>query len=182
MDSILTTSDFTGLYALPSNYDETRAQAIISEVERDTFRKMMGDDAYVKLLDAITISGNPDPANDGDIDDWFGGVVSYEVDGVKRIYDKGFSEAIKCFAWFEIMRDNYTYSTNQGILTGMSDNGEKASGGFDVLKRMWNNGREIYDESKKYIEDYMIDVLGKDDTGEIFENYVHSEIKTVIWL
>jgi hypothetical protein len=182
---LTTISSFTGIYTLPtSNYSEDRIDAFIADVEKKTFIKMMGDDAYYRSFQTL-LDGGALPylsENNGDFDDFFGGIEKYQIDGKYRMYQEGFIGSIKAFAWFEIMRDFHQFSTEQGILNAMSEASEKSQNGKDVLIRMWNRGVDIYNEARIYLEDYMIGVLEFDAEGEIFENYEHTPIEKISWI
>ncbi|MDY0215020.1 MAG: hypothetical protein RBS24_05895 [Bacilli bacterium] len=186
MDKILTISDFTGIYELPiSSLNTDRATAILNKVEADIFRKMMGDDAYRRSILScydIDIEGELSLAYNPDFEDFFGGVTAYEVDGVYKLFDEGFKNAILSFAWYEIMRDFHQFSSSNGIFEALAENAQPAANRASVLCYMWNNGVRIYNDAYRYIVDYMIGVLGLDADGEIFENFEHEPIEERAWI
>jgi len=184
MDKILTISDFTGIYELPiSSLNTDRATSILNKVEGEIFRKMMGDDSYKKSIESCyDPEAGFDLAYNAYFDDFFQGTTSYDVDGVSRIFDEGFQDAILSFAWYEIMRDFHQFSSSNGIFETINENAQPAGNRASVLCTMWNNGVRIYRNSYTYIQDYMIDVLGLDADGEIFENFEHELIEERSWI
>lgn len=184
MNKILTISDFTGVYELPiSSLNTTRATAILNKVESEIFVKMMGMDAYSKLIEkSLDGEGGLDISIDGEIQNFFEGLSYYEVDGLRVDYSDGFKNAILSFAWFDIMNDFNQFSSAQGILQGLTENAEASGNGAQVLCNMWNNGVRIYRDAYKHIIDYMIGVFSLDAEGEIFENIEHEDIEELTWI
>jgi len=160
-----------------------RATAILNKVEGEIFRKMMGSDAYTKVIMAsLDGEGGLDISIDGEVQNFFEGMNYYEVDGVRRVYNEGFKCAILSFAWYEIMRDFHQFSSSNGIFETINENAQPSGNRASVLCSMWNNGVRIYRDSYTYIQDYMIDVFGLDADGEIFENFEHELIEERTWI
>jgi hypothetical protein len=141
----------------------------------------MGDDAYLKLIAAVTVDDEIDLDADPEIEKFFNGVNSYEVNGELRYYG-GFKEAILAFAWFRIMRDFHQFSSEQGILTGMSETSGKSATANDVLVSMYNIGVDRFEKARQYIYDYMMHVLHMDSAGDAFELFRHTPITKISWL
>lgn len=154
--SILSSSDFTGVWDLSLiSYETADIDLIVSEVEDQILRQLLGDDLnkqfqtaiagspaqkYVDLRDGVYYKIVDDAQSDATTD-----IVEKKFDGLTKM--------LKYFTWYEVVRTNQSKPSPTGQIYQVGENSERVPNGDlgHVLTRQYNEGVKIYKEAYLFI-------------------------------
>lgn len=142
MGVLVSSSDFTGKWAIPSSVVAT-INDVISDKEVDYLTMLLGADLYWYFNSKLPV--NVLPTVLASIYNAF--AVDYNYGIVKS---KGMKTMLKNFLWFEAMRDVKFKATNEGIVVNVPDSAKECATGN--LYDYYNDGIDTFNAIQNYIK------------------------------